>query len=55
MLRKEKELLKNINENSKGLNSVISEFMRRYISPYVKPDIKKNDSNTGYYAKNPYS
>lgn len=55
MLRKERDLLKNIKEGSKDLNPVISEFMKRFISPYVQPDVKIKDINTGYSSKNPYS
>ena len=55
ILRKEKELLGVIKDNCGGLPTVTSEFLMKYISPYVKPDVKKSDLTQNYstYAYNP--
>lgn len=50
-LTKEKELMKTIRENSSVFSPVISEFMQKHISPYVKPDYKqKSAQNTNRYS-----
>lgn len=54
ILHKEKVLNKAIYASCEGLDPVIASFMKRFISPFIKPDVKK-EINPMYYNPNQYT